>query len=139
MILHAGLIANFERGLWRGVLIRGPSGSGKSDLALRAGERLRLVADDRVVLFVSQARLFGRAPKPLINLLEVSGLGVILTNSIPFCEIVLVARCGQPERFPDVSTIRLLGVEVPEILIAPLEVSTPAKLCRALEVLGSRH
>ena len=33
MILHAGLIALRLDGHWAGVLIEGPSGSGKSDLA----------------------------------------------------------------------------------------------------------
>ena len=34
-----------------GILLRGPAGSGKSDLALRAIDRgARLVADDQVVL-----------------------------------------------------------------------------------------
>ena len=35
-IVHGGLIARRRAGFWRGVLIEGPSGSGKSDLALRA-------------------------------------------------------------------------------------------------------
>ncbi len=48
MILHAGLVALRLEGVWRGALIAGPSGVGKSDLALRAIEAgFRLVADDR--------------------------------------------------------------------------------------------
>ena len=57
MIRHAGLIARRVDGDWRGALIEGPSGIGKSDLALRlidAGgsglsgmlRRAELVADD---------------------------------------------------------------------------------------------
>ena len=50
-------------GGWRGALIEGPSGAGKSDLALRALDAgFRLVADDRVVVWTSGGRLFGRAP-----------------------------------------------------------------------------
>ena len=77
MILHAGLIAARIAGFWRGVLIEGPSGSGKSDLALRAlSQGFRLVADDRVVVWASGGRLFGRAPEILNGLIELRGLGV---------------------------------------------------------------
>ena len=56
MIVHAGLVALRHGGLWRGALITGPSGSGKSDLALRCLEHgFRLVADDRVLLSGPQA------------------------------------------------------------------------------------
>ena len=48
---HAGLIALYDAGGWKGVLIEGASGSGKSDLALRClGRGFRLVADDRTRL-----------------------------------------------------------------------------------------
>ena len=63
MIRHAGLIARFEPPVWRGVLIDGPSGSGKSDLALRALDGgWMLVADDRVLVWACEGRLYGRAP-----------------------------------------------------------------------------
>ena len=51
MIHHAGLLARWTGGHWRGVLIEGESGSGKSDLALRAlDDGWSLVADDRTLL-----------------------------------------------------------------------------------------
>ena len=66
---HAGLIALYGGGLWRGVLIEGRSGSGKSDLALRClSLGFRLVADDRTRLWVSEGRLFGAAPEPIAGL-----------------------------------------------------------------------
>ena len=69
MIRHAGLVALRWRGDWQGVLIEGPPGSGKSDLALRAlTEGFRLVADDRVLLWTSGGRLWGRAPDVLAGL-----------------------------------------------------------------------
>jgi serine kinase of HPr protein (carbohydrate metabolism regulator) len=71
MIRHAGLVALRLDGLWRGALIEGPSGGGKSDLALRAIEAgFRLVADDRVVVWTSGGALFGRAPDPIRELIE---------------------------------------------------------------------
>ena len=52
MILHAGLLAIYLNGAWRGVLIEGASGAGKSDLAIRLLEQgFRLVADDRVLVW----------------------------------------------------------------------------------------
>ena len=52
-VRHAGLIAARSNGPWRGVLIEGEAGAGKSDLTLRAlAAGFRLVADDRVVLWI---------------------------------------------------------------------------------------
>ena len=60
------------------MLIEGPSGSGKSDLALRAIEiGFRLVADDRTLVWASGGALYGRAPAPLGGLIEVRGVGVL--------------------------------------------------------------
>lgn len=133
MIVHAGLIAAHLGGRWRGVLIEGPSGAGKSDLALRCLDRgFRLVADDRTLLWISEDRLFGRAPDALSGLIEVRGLDVLAEGSLPFCEIFLVARCGEPDRIPDPQTADVLGRELPLITLAPRESSAPAKLSRAL-------
>jgi serine kinase of HPr protein (carbohydrate metabolism regulator) len=64
MIRHAGLIARRSEGQWRGVLIEGGSGSGKSDLALRALDHgYRLVAEDRVLDSTDDGLLIGRAPQ----------------------------------------------------------------------------
>ncbi len=101
MIVHGGLVAKRLGGLWRAVLIEGPSGAGKSDLALRALEAgFRLVADDRVILWTSGGRLFGRAPETLFGLMEIRGLGIEPVCARPLAEVVLVARPGAPERMP---------------------------------------
>ena len=137
MILHAGLIARYDAGGWRGVMIEGPSGAGKSDLALRClGVGFCLVADDRVLIWRSGGRLFGRAPESLAGLMEVRSLGVLPTPALPFAPIVLAVRLGQGERLPDRETVRHLEVELPVITLAPLENSAPAKLGRALDTLG---
>ena len=140
MIVHAGLVAVLRDGRWRGVLIQGPSGIGKSDLALRTlSLGCRLVADDRVSAFGSAGRLFGRPPAPLRGLLELRGLGVVPVDTLDLVEISLVIDCvaaGAVERMPEITSLLLLGVEVPTMAICPLEASAPAKLCRAVEVLG---
>ena len=127
-------------GFWRGVLIEGPAGAGKSDLALRAlDDGFSLVADDRVLLWVAEGRLFGRAPDTLAGLLEVRGLDVVRVPTLPFAEIALIAHCGAPERMPEPGSTVLLGVSRPLIEIAPQEASAPAKLRRALSHFDAAH
>lgn len=132
-VRHAGLIAMRLGGVWRGVLIEGPSGAGKSGLALRAlSEGFSLVADDRVVLWPCEGRLFGRAPDVLFGLLEVRGLQVIRVPAIPLCEVALIARCAAPERMPEPRSAEICRVATPLIELDPREASAPAKLRRAL-------
>ena len=133
MIVHGGLLALWLDGGWRGVLVEGPSGAGKSDLALRClAEDFRLVADDRVMLWTSEGRLFGRAPKALAGLVEVRGLDVLAEPSLRFAPVVLVVRAGAPERIPDEAFTDLLGVRLPRLDLPLTEASAPAKLRRAL-------
>jgi len=140
LIRHAGLIATRIGGVWRGVLIEGPAGAGKSDLALRAlSEGFSLVADDRVSLWVSEGRLFGAAPETLFGLLEVRGLDVIRVAALPLAEVALVARCGTPERLPEARTADILGVAAPLIELDPRAASAPAKLRRALTLFDAAH
>jgi hypothetical protein len=141
-IRHAGLIALRLDGYWRGALIEGASGEGKSDLAIRAiAAGWRLVADDRTVVFVSNGRLYGRAPRPLAGLIELRGIGVVTLAAAPFAEIVMLARgrpSGSAERFPEPDHQAVLGVILPAIDICPTEASAPIKLARAIEHLGQR-
>lgn len=146
MIVHAGLVAVRGRawpggGAWRAALIEGPSGVGKSDLALRTtAAGFHLVADDRTVVFASAGRLFGRAPDNLAGLIEVRGLGPVRQPALPMAQIVLVVRCLEApeavERLPPLRESRLAGVAVPRLDLWPREPSAPAKLRLALEDLG---
>ena len=142
MILHAGLIAAHRRGRWQGVLIEGPSGAGKSDLALRALDQgFRLVADDRVVVWASAGRLFGRAPAALAGLIEVRGLDVVTTSALGLAEIMLVMRCGTFDRIPERHATLIEGVSIPVLALDPNAPSAPAKLSRALDLFdeGSKR
>jgi serine kinase of HPr protein (carbohydrate metabolism regulator) len=140
MIVHAGLIARRLGGRWRGALIEGPSGTGKSDLALRALDRgFRLVADDRVALWTCEGSLFGRAPAPLHGLIEVRGVDVTGEIALPFCEITLVVQPGAPERLPEPEEVERLGLALPFLTLSYREASAPAKLGRALRALYLAH
>lgn len=138
MNLHAGLIAAHVQGRWRGVLIEGPSGSGKSDLALRALDHgFRLVADDRVDIWACEDALYGRAPAALAGLIEVRGVGICAEAALPFCRIALAVRCAQHDRMPEPAFNDYVGLSIPALSLSALEPAAPAKLLRALQHLGA--
>ena len=62
----------------KGVIIKGDSGIGKSEIALELVKRGHLlVADDAVELYRIGQKIVGKAPAVLANLLEIRGIGVI--------------------------------------------------------------
>ena len=143
MILHAGLVARFDAPRWRGVLIEGASGAGKSDLALRLLERgWSLVADDRCLVWTCGGRVYGRAANALKGLIEARGVGVEPVSVRDFAPIALIARCAPAddvERMPEDIRVDLLGQSLPLLKIAALQASAPEKLGRALSRLGLVH
>lgn len=139
MILHAGLVARPRGGRWQGVLITGPSGSGKSDLALRLIDQgFSLVADDRTLLWTSGKGLFGRAPESLAGLIEARGIGILSAPSHAFAPVTVAVECveGPVERLPALETTTYLDRVVPLLRLVAREASAPAKLGRALMGLG---
>jgi len=142
MILHAGLIALRAGGDWRGALIQGPSGAGKSDLALRALDAgFRLVADDRVLVWLSGGAHYGRAPDTLRGLIEARGQGLWRESPLPLCRIVVALACVADgvaiERMPEPEIQIVAGKPLPRLTIDPREASAPAKVRRAIEHLGA--
>jgi serine kinase of HPr protein (carbohydrate metabolism regulator) len=141
MILHVGMIACRLAGEWRGALIEGPSGVGKSDLALRALDHgFSLVSDDYTVVFASNGQLYGRAPDALAGLIEARGVGVLPQPCLPFCRVRLLVRCVEDplavERMPDPQLQMVAGVATPLLQLWPLEAAAPTKVRRMLEHLG---
>jgi HPr kinase/phosphorylase len=66
-----------------GVLLVGPSGIGKSELALvLINKGHRLIADDSVCLWLENQMVYGASEPLLENLLEVRGLGVLDIKSM---------------------------------------------------------
>lgn len=127
-------------------LLRGPSGSGKSDLALRflflarrgpaALEAPILVADDQVHLVRGNGSLLARPPDTIRGRMEVRGVGVVEVKSLAEADLALVVDLVPPqqiERLPDGdATVRLLGIDLPLLRLTPWEASAPIKLAIAL-------
>jgi RNase adaptor protein for sRNA GlmZ degradation len=114
------------------ILLKGPSGSGKSDLALRMIDAgAKLIADDQVVLERQGGLLLAGAPDALAGASEVRGFGIAEVASIARAPLALVARLvrdAEIERLPDGGSLNLLGIEVPVLDIDPFTLSAPAKL-----------
>ena len=125
-----------------GVLLRGPSGSGKSDLALRLIDGgAKLVADDHVELSLDAAgRVMARVPKPLAGLLEVRGIGILRMETVRTAPIGLVVDLtpdDQVERLPEIETCVLLDRHIRRLALAPFHCSTPAKVRLAASRLSA--
>jgi HPr kinase/phosphorylase len=122
----------------RGVLLRGASGSGKSDLALRLIDAgARLVADDQSELWRDGEAVLVRAPATIAGLIEVRGLGIVHLDPLPVVRLTLVVDLVAPdavERLPEQRSETILGVSIPLVALAPFEASTPAKLRLVLAV-----
>ena len=131
MRVHASCVA-FE-GL--GVLLRGPPGAGKSDLALRAVEAgAQLVADDLVALDLRGDRIWARALPRAGGRLEVRGIGIVRLPALDGAPLVLIADLAVPERLPEPEFESLLGRSVRRIRLAPFEISAAIKLRLAAHI-----
>lgn len=123
----------------RAVLIRGPSGVGKSRLALQliqaaqTGSLLfaRLVGDDRVHLQAASGRLLVRPAEAIAGLIEVRGLGIVKLPYEP-CAVVgqVVDLGGDAERLPAAGSRRteIEGVSLPRLAVAAAAAALPAVL-----------
>ncbi len=113
-----------------GVLLRGPPGCGKSDVALQLIDRgAQLVADDRTLLSLEAGDIVARAPKAIQNKLEVRGVGIVHIKALPQIRLKLaVDLTGQKERFPTPETVNLVGILIPLIRLSAFEASTAAKI-----------
>jgi HPr kinase/phosphorylase len=129
MQFHASCAARGESG----VLVLGPSGSGKSDLVLRLlNHGFMLVADDRVEVADGVAR----PPLALAGLLEVRGLGIVRLPHRPAARLALAVELGLGERLPEPASHPALGV--PVIRLDPAAVSAPDRVALALDCAEGR-
>jgi serine kinase of HPr protein (carbohydrate metabolism regulator) len=115
--------------LWgpKALLLRGPSGSGKSRLAWRliaaAGQGrgfARLIGDDRVHLHQVAGQLLVRPSLTLAGQIEIRGLGIL---TVPFEPVALVGlvvdlAAADAERLPEPDFVTLEGVHLPRLAVA---------------------
>ena len=126
-------------------LIRGPSGSGKSDLALRflalaveLGLEPLLVADDQVwVERQNDGSLVASAPPTLAGKIEVRGLGIVQVPHREAARLALAVDLVLPQDVPRMPTdppdrITIAGATLPVVKLAPFELSAALKLRLAL-------
>jgi serine kinase of HPr protein (carbohydrate metabolism regulator) len=133
--VHASTVATGGRA----VLLSGPSGSGKSDLALRLIDRgFTLVSDDQTVVRREGDRLIAKAPPTIAGKLEVRGLGIVEMETVTNIPVALfVELTSDIERLPDENRERsILGVELPLISIDAKTASAPSKVALALDRMG---
>lgn len=140
-LLHATVVAVDGRA----GLIRGPSGSGKSDLALRCLDHAPsalvahpalLVADDQVWVEPRAAGLWAVAPEAIRGLLEVRGLGIRRVPFVPEAALALVVEIvarERIERLPEPQAVPVaFGIYLPLLQIHAFDPSAPVKLLLAL-------
>lgn len=130
MTIHATAVA-FEG---HALLLLGPSGSGKSDLALRLIEAGGvLVADDRVMAEPDgQGGLLLSSPTPIAGRMEVRGIGLVRLPHAPALAALALDLGRPPERMPAPDQISISGVTLPLLGFMPFEASAVPKARMAL-------
>lgn len=109
--LHASCVAVQGRGL----LILGPSGSGKSALALQLmAFGADLVADDRTQITLVGKTLLASCPAPISGLIEARGIGLLRAPTVTLVPLVLAVDLGQSgsERLPPRQKLMVLGQDL---------------------------
>ena len=131
----------------KAVMFRGPSASGKSDLALRClkflptfGMMTSLVSDDQVLASQNNDVIMVRPPETIAGKLEVRGIGIVEMDycaNARLCLVLDLVDLDQVDRLPDLSqSEQLLGVSIPTLRLTPWEPSAPIKVALALQQIN---
>lgn len=137
-LIHASLLVLNGHG----ILIRGASGSGKSDLALRLIENKQalLVADDVVIIQREENAVKGTVPENTAGLLEIRGIGILEYPYVKSANIDLVvelrSHSEEIERLPLKQKEVILGLEINKIDLYAKENSAPDKVAAFVRTMG---
>ena len=132
-LLHATAIAINGNG----ILLSGPSGSGKSDLALRLIDRgATLISDDGVLVDTIDALPILRTARNIAGLIEMRGVSIVkmpFADSIPLRLAVTLGKT--PERLPPGTfSANIAGHNVSCLMLSAFEASAPLKVEQALRL-----
>lgn len=135
----------------KAALIRGGSGAGKSDLALRCialpplahvSLRAELVSDDQVRLAAKEGGIEVAPPATIAGKIEVRGLGILTLPYRALARLALVVDLVPPDEVPryplEPESANYLGMDFPLVRLAPFEASAPVKLVLALDAAPAR-
>lgn len=119
----------------RGLLIEGPSGSGKSSLALALIDRgASLVGDDGVLLELRDGRVWASPPPQIAGLLEVRNVGLVSMAALTApVSLVLKLDPAAPRFIESAEAMELIGVRLPLIRLWP---DSPVLALRAEHALA---
>lgn len=132
--IHGSCLSYYNKG----ILILGKSGTGKSDLCLRMimNKGAKLVADDRVDIYVSGKDLKGRSVSTIAGLLEVRGIGLAkfdYQRSVKINLVIELAKSrAEVDRMPEEEYFEHEGIKIRKIKLYPFDISTPDKIILAL-------
>ena len=143
--IHATCIASPElkNGSRIGVLLTGPSASGKSDLGLRLimEHGFSLIADDRTDITSNDGALIASCPAAIRGKIEVRGLGLLTLETIESAPVHLIIELVERKKVPRIPPEdiyeTLCGVAVIKRHLHAFDASTPAKLALFVDMLAS--
>lgn len=134
--IHASCVSYYNQG----ILVFGKSGMGKSDLCLRLimDKGAKLVADDRVDIYIRGEAIKARCPVTIAGLLEVRGIGLAKFENQTSVRIKLAVELvndsASIERLPDTEYYEYEGKKVKKIRLCGFEASAPDKIIVALNL-----
>jgi serine kinase of HPr protein (carbohydrate metabolism regulator) len=130
-----------------GVLIEGPSASGKTSLALAAVAHLQaqgrfaaLIADDQCIMETANGKLVANCPPMLTGLIEMRGLGVVRCFNLASIVVDFVVRLTEHnilERMPDRKTTGIADIQLPVFELPTRQI--PVSLPLLMQILEQRR